>query len=293
MAKLINTDKLDRLSKALDNRIKVTAEELTSLIDDVREMLGGRALVYLTQLEYDSLSEAEQTDESKSYFITDAEDLSHKHENKEFLDSLSQTTIDDINNEIDVVEGMLGGKSLVYVTQAEYDALTDDEKLGESVLYIITDMEDVQHEHENKAFLDSLEEGNIDANTVNGYSVWIGTTAELEAIEEKDANTIYFEIDEEETYGENVVQVDIVDGVLNLTTDKYQKANVVDGTEIVFPVVTGFTEIHLYFNSNDNMNLVFPNCKWRVNPNIEAGNSYEIIAVYNTMNWLVNCITYS
>lgn len=290
MGKLINTDKLDKLAKALDNRINVSAEELTALIDDVRAMFGGRSLVYLTQLEYDSLSEAERNDESKSYFITDAEDLSHEHENKEFLDSINQATLDDINNEIDLVEGMLGGKSIIYVTQAEYDALSDDEKLGESVLYIITDMEDVQHEHENKDFLDTLAEGNINASTVNGYSIWVGTTAELEAIGEKDPNTIYFEIDGD---AEDVVQVNIVDGVLTLTNDKYQKTNMVDGTEIVFPEVTGFTEIHLYFNSDSDMNLIFPDCKWRLEPNIEAGNSYEIVAVYNTMNWLLECIVYS
>ena len=291
MGKLINTDKLDRLSKALDNRIKVTAEELTSLIDDVREMLGGRSLVYLTQLEYDALSEEEQKSESVSYFITDAEDLSHEHENKEFLDSLSQTTIDDLNNEIDTVEGMFGGKSLVYVTQAEYDALSDDEKLGESVLYIITDMEDVQHEHENKAFLDTLIEGELDADSVCGYAFWVGTTTELANIGEKDPNTIHFEIEDES--GNDVVQVDVVDGILTLTDDKYQKTTMVDGTEIVLPDVTGFTEIHLYFSTEEDMNLTFPSCKWRVDPNIEAGSSYEIVAVYNTMEWLLNCISYS
>ena len=67
----------------------------------------------------------------------------------------------------------------------------------------------------------------------------------------------------------------------------------VDGTEIVFPDVNKFTEIHLYFNGDSNMQLTFPDCKWRVEPSIEEGNFYEIIATYNTMNWLVNVITYS
>ena len=68
----------------------------------------------------------------------------------------------------------------------------------------------------------------------------------------------------------------------------------VDGTEILFPSVNKFTEIHLYFAADSNMNISLPdNCKWRVEPNIEEGNYYEIVAVYNTMFWLVNVISYS
>ena len=72
----------------------------------------------------------------------------------------------------------------------------------------------------------------------------------------------------------------------------YQKTNMVDGTEIVLPDVIGFTEIHLYFNATNDMNLVFPNCKYKTEPVIQAGRSYEIIAIYNTMEWLVDCVTY-
>ena len=132
----------------------------------------------------------------------------------------------------------------------------------------------------------------VDALTLNGYSLWVGTTEELEAIAEKDPNTLYFEIDN--GTDEEVVQVDIVDGILQLTDDRYQKTNMVDGAEIVFPTVNKFTEIHLYFSTESNMNLNFPdNCRWRVEPNIEEGKSYEIIATYNTIEWLVNIIVYS
>lgn len=131
----------------------------------------------------------------------------------------------------------------------------------------------------------------LDALTLNGYSLWIGTTEELDAITERDPNTLYFEIDD--GAGEEVVQVDVVDGVLNLTDDKYQKTNMINGTELVFPNVNKFTEIHLYFDADENMNLTFPDCKWRAEPNIEAGKSYEVICTYNTINWLVNIMVYS
>lgn len=93
---------------------------------------------------------------------------------------------------------------------------------------------------------------------------------------------------------DKVVQVDVIDNVLNLTTDKYQKTNMVDGTEILFPSVNKFTEIHLYFPASSDMKINLPdNCRWRFDPNIEEGKSYEIIATYNTIEWLVNIISYS
>lgn len=92
----------------------------------------------------------------------------------------------------------------------------------------------------------------------------------------------------------DVVQVDVIDGVLQLTSDKYQKTNMINNTEIVFPSVNKFTEIHLYFAADSNINISLPdNCKWRVELNIEEGQSYEIIMTYNTIEWLVNVVTYS
>ncbi len=132
----------------------------------------------------------------------------------------------------------------------------------------------------------------VDAIKLNGYSIWVGTTEELSNVVQRDPNTLYFEISDEED-SEEVVQVDPVDGVLTLTTNKYQKTTIEDGTEIVFPEVNKFTEIHLYFDAESAMNLTFPECKWRVDPNIEAGKSYEIVATYNTVHWLVNVIVYS
>lgn len=91
--------------------------------------------------------------------------------------------------------------------------------------------------------------------------------------------------------------VSVSGGKLTLTKDKRQKCtNIASGTQIVFPSVgnTEFLEIHLYFNSESDMSLVLPdNCKWRVDPNLEAGKSYELVATWNTMNWLANLIVYS
>ena len=92
----------------------------------------------------------------------------------------------------------------------------------------------------------------------------------------------------------DVVEVDTIDGILYLTNDRYQRTtNITDGTRIILPDVENFTEIHLYFDSITVKNLVIPNCKWRIEPNIENGTSFEIIAVYNTVEWLVNILSYS
>ena len=93
-----------------------------------------------------------------------------------------------------------------------------------------------------------------------------------------------------------VKTVSVANGKLTLTKDKRQKCtNITSGTEIVFPTVsdTEFLEIHLYFNAESDMSLIIPDCKWRVDPNLEAGKSYELVATWNTMNWLANLIIYS
>jgi hypothetical protein len=177
----------------------------------------------------------------------------------------------ELQEALDEIEDMVGGRTIVYLTQIEFDALTDDEKNDESKAYFITDAEE--------------------------YNIWVGTAEELEAITERDINTIYFELEDEDTDSGNVVPIEITNGVLQLTTDKYQKVNnMITGTQIQFPAVPAdrMTEIHLFFTANEDMNLVFPeNCKWRVDPNIQTGKAYEIVCKFNTMFWLVNIMVFS
>ena len=134
----------------------------------------------------------------------------------------------------------------------------------------------------------------MDAITLNGYSLWVGTTKELEQIEEKDSNTLYFEIEENEN---KIVTVTPVDNKITLTLDKYQKANALNNAEIILPEVTDFTELHLFFDrdmSNDEMSIILPdNCRWRVDSNLQSSTSFELIAIYNTVHWFVNIVAYS
>lgn len=271
-------------------------------------MFGGKSIRYVTQAEYDALTEEERNSSEITYFITDAVDLSHDHENKEFLDNLAARNItignksqsfDGVNDLVYSIED-IGAASAEhshddkYYTESEIDLKLEDvnEVINGHVAELQAGIQTLESDKADQSYVDEKLEV-VDALTLNGYSIWVGTTAELEAIETRDPNTIYFEIGDNES-GDEVVQVDIVNNILQLTADKYQKTNMVDGTEILFPSVNKFTEIHLYFAADSNMNISLPdNCKWRVEPNIEEGNSYEIIATYNTIEWLVNVIVYS
>ena len=200
---------------------------------------------------------------------------------------------------------MLGGKSIIYISKEEYDNLDEAAKNDDTVTYFITDAEDDFQSREDgnlitedKTIVGAINELHhelsvVDALKLNGYSLWVGTSTELDAIETKDPDTLYFEIDDKTEATVDVVQVECVDGMLQLTTDKYQKTDMVDGTEIFLPEVDKFTEIHLYFNSVSIDSLILNNCKWRIDHNIEEATAFELVATYNTIQWLVNILCYS
>lgn len=90
---------------------------------------------------------------------------------------------------------------------------------------------------------------------------------------------------------DSLVTTNIVGGTLTLTTDKYQTTNMADGTEIVLPTVTGFAEIHLFFNVTTDMTLILPVAKWQSQPTISANKTYELIFTYIN-EWLGGCVIY-
>jgi len=92
---------------------------------------------------------------------------------------------------------------------------------------------------------------------------------------------------------DTLVTTNISGTTLALTTDKYQTATIVDGTEITLPTVTSFTEIHLFFSTTTDLTLVLPACKWQNGntPTIAANKTYEFIFTYTT-EWLGGVIEY-
>lgn len=90
---------------------------------------------------------------------------------------------------------------------------------------------------------------------------------------------------------DSLVATNIIGTTLTLTTDKYQITTMVNGTEIVLPTVSSFTEIHLFFSASTNMTLILPNCKWQSQPTITSGKYYELIFTY-TDTWLGGVVVY-
>lgn len=88
-----------------------------------------------------------------------------------------------------------------------------------------------------------------------------------------------------------LVTVDIVDTVLNLTTDRYQTTTMITGTTIVLPTVTSFTEIYLFFKADSDLILSLPSCKWQNIPTIKSGKYYELVFTYTT-EWIGGVIVY-
>lgn len=105
-----------------------------------------------------------------------------------------------INGEINTVKNMLGGKSIKYVTQAQYNALTDAEKNNNAISWHILDPDPVQSDWnvsdtssdyfiKNKPTSMPANGGNSD--TVGGFSLWTGTQEQYDAITTKSSTTIY------------------------------------------------------------------------------------------------------
>lgn len=194
---------------------------------------------------------------------------------------------------INDVEEMFDGKSLKYVTQAEYELLSEEEKIDENVVYFILDSEDIivtrtmANNWDAKA--DQADLDNI-LDMLNGYKIWIGDSYELANIEEKDPKTLYLTIDENKN---NIVEIKIEDNNLLLSKDKLQLCReMINNVNIVFPIVDSYTEIHLHFDAEEDIQINFPECKYKNKPDIHGGNSYEIIAIFNTLHWLVEIVEY-
>lgn len=290
MAKLINTSNLDTLAKGLNNHTKELIEVeknramavegvLETSINDVRNMFDGRSFRYVTQTEYNVLSQEQKDREDIVWCITDAEDIDI---------SLYQTIQDDsLETDVKTIPGAINELA----AEVNYTWTTLSAMIGDGNQLTTTAKDNVVNcINELQAEINQVVAtiGDGDKLTTNTKESVVACINELNS---KIAELI---ITVDKVATTNVVQVNISNGILSLTTDRYQKTTMVDGTTISFPTVNEFTEIHLYFDAFTNMNITFPdNCKWRVDPNIEEGSSYEMVATYNTIEWLVNVLVYS
>lgn len=136
---------------------------------------------------------------------------------------------------------------------------------------------------------------NLQIGTVTTLDSGINATASITGTTENPLLNLGIPKGENGTGGssDTLVTTNISGTTLSLTTDKYQTATVVDGTEITLPTVTSFTEIHLFFGTTTDLTLMLPSCKWQNGntPTISANKTYEFIFTYTT-EWLGGVIAY-
>ena len=122
---------LNRLSESIENLdIPTKTSELENDSDFttnsyVNEMLGGKKLVYLTQAEYDILTEAEKNDENVVYNITD---INITYVTEEELNNKGYATETYVNNKIS--EAQLSGGEIDLSNYATLEQV--DEKVSQS-----------------------------------------------------------------------------------------------------------------------------------------------------------------
>ena len=153
----ITDEQLEKLTIAYQHSQTphVTEEYVDAKIADtngyINEMLGGKKLVYLTQAEYDNLTEEEKNNADIVYNITDS---SEKYVTKTELESKGYLTEhQDISGKVDKVEG----KSLISDTEIERLANVDnyDDTEIRAELNNKANISDL-HQHANKEVLDGI-----------------------------------------------------------------------------------------------------------------------------------------
>ena len=92
---------------------------------------------------------------------------------------------------------------------------------------------------------------------------------------------------------EEVLVVEIKDANYTLTTQPRQYAIISGLSELVMPEVNDFTEIHLYFNVTDDAYVILPEGMYKNNIEPQHTNSYELVCVYNTKEWIFEIIEYT
>ena len=173
---LISVEHVKRLIQHLDNKSKEETIRATSAEEELRRMLGGKSIVYLSQAEYDDLSEEEKEDPTKIYFITDAENVEHVHSNKEFLDSLSQELLDTKADKSELFSGSYNDLTNKPEIPTKTSQLTNDSNFLTSIpsTYVT--------ESEMNTYID---------NKLSGLTMIRITRSEYDALATKDPNTLY------------------------------------------------------------------------------------------------------
>lgn len=305
--KYFTEDEINNKIEDVNITIETKESILQGSIEDTIDMFGGKSIRYITQAEYEQLSEGERNSDSVTYFILDANDLSHEHDNKDFLDNLNAINLT-VGNKTQMYDGTKDlafsltdiGAALsehnhneAYFTKTEIE--TKIENINDAITAnsstLQTNMNakaDKDHNHDDRYITNEI----VTTQVENIYMVIDNNHAAVMAATNNKADKIH--VHSSADIQDRIKNIGPTGNKLILTTDKVQVVHgMTSDLEIEFPVVSTYTQIHVYFDAEEDMNLILPEgCRWRLDANIETGKSYELIATYTT-RWLVNILIYS
>lgn len=252
---------------------------------------------FITSIPNEYITEVEL--EGKGY-LTSHQDISHKADKAE---TYTKTQTDSKIAE-EIAKAQLGQGEVdlsAYATKEELKAKADKVHTHEQYLTSHQDISGKVDKEEGKGLskndLTDILKSNYDNAYTHSQSSHAPTNAQKNSditkaeIEAKLTGQITSHTHAVEVPKDTLITTNIVGTSLKLTTDKYQTTKMVNGTEIVLPSVTSFTEIHLFFSAATDMTVILPNCKWQSQPTINANKSYELIFTYTT-EWLGGCVVY-
>ena len=266
----------------------------------------GKGLISLSEIE--RLANVDNYDDTEIRELikekADKEDL-HEHENKDILDEITEEKIEqwnkggfsgDYNDLINkpTIPSIEGLATESYVKNEIANAQLDG---GDVDLSGYATKDDL-HEHTNKNILDNITSEKV--NDWDNKSEFDGdynsltnkpTIPSIEGLATKD----YVENEINKKINVDLISNPISGTVLTLTNDRYQMAEIVDGTTIVLPVVETYTEIHLFFTTTSDITIIMPNgIKYQKIPTIIADKTYEFIFTYTNVgiNWVFGYIEY-
>ena len=305
--KYFTEDEINNKIEDVNITIETKESILQGSIEDTIDMFGGKSIRYITQAEYEQLSEGERNSDSVTYFILDANDLSHEHENKDFLDNLNAINLT-VGNKTQMYDGTkdlafsltdIGAALSEHNHNEAYFTKTEIETKIENINDVITANSstlqtnmnakaDKDHNHDDRYITNEI----ITTQVENIYMVIDNNHAAVMAATNNKADKIH--VHSSADIQDRIKNIGPTGNKLILTTDKVQVVHgMTSDLEIEFPVVSTYTQIHVYFDAEEDMNLILPEgCRWRLDANIETGKSYELIATYTT-RWLVNILIYS
>ena len=296
---LATKDELNAKADVEDIPTKVSQLEndsnyLTSIPSEYVTETELNAKGYLTSIPSEYVTETELNDKG---YLTEHIDISGKVDKEEGKGLISLSEIERLANVDNYIHPNNHNATMI-IEDENHRFVTDIEKENWNNKEEKNHTHEELHTHNNKNVLDNITSEKV--NDWDNKSEFDGdynsltnkpTIPSIEGLATKD----YVENEINKKINVDLISNPISGTVLTLTNDRYQMAEIVDGTTIVLPVVETYTEIHLFFTTTSDITIIMPNgIKYQKIPTIIADKTYEFIFTYTNVgiNWVFGYIEY-